>query len=60
MTKNVTEVVGPDVVVRSPLLESMLTSVIGLGLVVHVTEFVTSTCCPFAVAVALNCSGVPY
>jgi len=38
----------------------MLTSVIELGFVVHVTELVTSTCCPFAVAVALNCSVDPY
>ena len=50
---------GPEVVVRSPVLELILTSVIELGLVVQVTEFVTLTCCPFAVAVAVNCSGDP-
>ena len=60
ITKKVTGVVPPEVVVRSPVLESMLTSVIELGFVVHVTELVTSTCCPFAVAVALNCSVDPY
>src|SRR5438046_8312114 len=60
ITKKVTGVLPPEVVVRSPVLESMLTSVIELGFVVHVTELVTSTCCPFAVAVALNCSVDPY
>ena len=37
----------------------MLTPVIVTGLVDHVTEFVTSTCLPSAVAVATNCSLLP-
>lgn len=49
-----------DVVVRAPVVESILTFVIELGFVVHVTELVTSNVPPDAVAVALNWSPEPY
>jgi hypothetical protein len=61
ITWNVT-LVAPvaDVVVRDPVVESILTFVIELGFVVQVTESVTSNVPPDAVAVALNCSLEPY
>ena len=45
---------------RDPVLESILTFGIELGFVVHVTESVTSNVPPGAVAVAVNCSLLPY
>lgn len=43
-TVNVSVVAEPDVVVSSPLLESMLTSEMDRGFVLQVTELVISNC----------------
>ena len=58
ITSNWTAVAGPEVVVKSPLLGSILT-LGGLGFVLQVTELVMSICSPFAVPVATNCSLLP-
>jgi hypothetical protein len=58
ITCNWTAVAGPAVVVKRPLLGSILT-LGGLGFVVQVTESVILICCPLAVPVATNCSLLP-
>jgi hypothetical protein len=58
ITSNWTAVAGPAVVVKRPLLESILT-LGGLGFVLQVTESVILICCPLAVPVATNCSLLP-
>ena|ERR1700756_3652673 len=60
ITWNWTRVVRPDVVVKRPLLVSMLTFGMTLGLVLQSTEVVRTIGCPLAVPVATNCSLLPY
>ena len=55
----VTVPVSPEVVLRTPVVESMLTPATLPALTVHVTSFVTTTCWPLAVAVATKDTGLP-
>jgi len=59
ITWNCTNEVRPDVVVKRPLLVSMLTFGITAGLVLQLTEVVSTIGCPLAMPVATNCS-LPY
>jgi len=54
ITWNVVDAVGPDVVDRNPVVGSILTFVIEVGLVLQVTEFVTSNVPLPVVAIASN------
>lgn len=58
-TRNCTGDVGPEVVVRRPVLDAMFTFGIEAGRVLQVTESVMLNWCPFAVPMAINCSLVP-
>jgi len=60
ITWNCTNEVRPDVVVKRPLLVSMLTFGITAGLVLQLTEVVSTIGCPLAMPVATNCSLLPY
>ena len=54
ITWNVTDEVGPDVVVRNPVVGSILTFEIEVGFVLQVTESVTGNVPLPVVAVAVN------
>ena len=59
ITSNCTDFVGPEVVVKSPVFDAILTLSIDRGLVLQVTESVMTTCPPLAVPIAINCSLLP-
>ena len=59
ITWNCTNEVRPDVVVKRPLLVSMLTFGVTARLVLQLTEVVSTIGCPLAMPVATNCS-LPY